>query len=544
MASAKCNELVNRASEAKNMANQAFQQLARIRGLVAQTEDLGELNDLQDRRSNVSQLANDAAKLADALLQQAKQNNCGAEVEGKIEVELNYARNVFNQLSTIGGDIAFKIKRIEDRNKVLEKEKQAEADAKDSEKASTTKNNAGTGTPGTAGSGATATPDAAKLEEIQVTAKRKPEQLEEVQVTGVKKDTTGLDEVQVTGKRSPDALEEVQVTGKRSPDGLEEVTVTGKRATDPAAKGNNNTVPGIKKAQAQAVLKDTTNFTAKKDWRVRLSLSPGANYLYKAQNPGILAPLLATDGVLFPYTPSIQVSYTAGYDSTQLTHSNYKFFQYTSSNVDNINLTCDFTAQDTYEANYLLAVIHFFRSATKMFYGQDENPKPGTPPPLCYLFGLGEYQFNAHPLAITNFSYSLPNNVDYIRAGFSNPNPTSRGINPPIKSPEKPKILDTILGAVQQTRLVQGVAKLGKVVGLDIIPGGGLANPSFQNNTGFNSAVPPGTSEPTYVPTSIQISISCVPIVSRYDISNTFSLRDYATGELLRGVKRSGGGIW
>lgn len=445
----------------------------------------------------------------------------GKEFRDPKELE-NYAKSVFDEK-----DVRFQ--RLRDEfNAAVDVQDQLEKDLQACEagEAAKKENNSGTGAPGTAGEGK----DASK------TPATTP-----APVTGA---TGATGATAATGQTAPDALEEVQVTGKRTPDGLEEVTVTGKRATDPAAKGNNNTVPGIKKAQAQAVLKDTTNFTAKKDWRVRLSLSPGANYLYKAQNPGILAPLLATDGVLFPYTPSIQVSYTAGYDSTQLTHSNYKFFQYTSSNVDNINLTCDFTAQDTYEANYLLAVIHFFRSATKMFYGQDENPKPGTPPPLCYLFGLGEYQFNAHPLAITNFSYSLPNNVDYIRAGFSNPNPTSRGINPPIKSPEKPKILDTILGAVQQTRLVQGVAKLGKVVGLDIIPGGGLANPSFQNNTGFNSAVPPGTSEPTYVPTSIQISISCVPIVSRYDISNTFSLRDYATGELLRGVKRSGGGIW
>ena len=397
------------------------------------------------------------------------------------------------------------------------------------QKATTSQSNAGNGQPGSAQASSTAD----DLQGVTVTGKKSP--------TPIDTGNDGLDGVTVTGKRSPEP-----VTGT---DGLDGVTVTGKRATDPGATGNNNTVPGIKKSQSQAALKDTTNFEAKKDWRVRLSLSPGANYLYKAQNPGILAPLLVTDGVLFPYTPSIQVNYTASYDGTQLTHSNYKFFQYTSSNVDSVNLTCDFTAQDTYEANYLLAVIHFFRSATKMFYGQDENPKPGTPPPLCYLFGLGEYQFNAHPLAITNFSYSLPNNVDYIRAnlnesGSSNFSPTARRSNAPTKAPEKPKILDAVLGAVQQTRLVQGIAKLGNVIGVDLIPGGGLSNPSSQNNKGFNSIVPPGTNEPTYVPTSIQLSISCVPIVSRYDISNTFSLRDYATGELLRGVKRSGGGIW
>ena len=94
------------------------------------------------------------------------------------------------------------------------------------------------------------------------------------------------------------------------------------------------------------------------------------------------------------------VAYNANYSTEELVHSNYKLFTYKGSSVDQISITCDFTAQDTKEANYLLAVIHFFRSVTKMFYGQDNGPKPGTPPPLCFLTGLGAFQFNEHPLEI------------------------------------------------------------------------------------------------------------------------------------------------
>jgi hypothetical protein len=46
------------------------------------------------------------------------------------------------------------------------------------------------------------------------------------------------------------------------------------------------------------------------------------------------------------------------------------------------------------------------------------------------------------------------------------------------------------------------------------------------------------------VPTKIQIQITAVPIVTRNDISNNFNLADYASGELLRGSRRNGGGIW
>ena len=268
----------------------------------------------------------------------------------------------------------------------------------------------------------------------------------------------------------------------------------------------------IRFTREQATLQDNSNFNAKADWRVRLSLAPGADYLYAAPNPGILAPLVDTSGVIFPYTPGISVSYAAQYDATTLTHSNYKYYTYNSSSVDTITLSCDFTAQDVFEANYLLAVIHFFRSMTKMFYGQDENPKNGTPPPLCYLYGLGAFQFDKHPLVIQGFTYTLPTEVDYIRAGDSSSlQSTSR-----TKANSKPG----------ETRMAMS----------GIQPGATVAPPQF---SGAYRVL-----EPTYVPTKIQLSITAVPIISRNDISNNFSLKNYATGSLLRGSERLGGGIW
>jgi hypothetical protein len=323
-------------------------------------------------------------------------------------------------------------------------------------------------------------------------------------------------------------------------------------AKGPDTLTNTNAgLPGqVKNTRAQATLQDTTNFNQRKDWRVRLALSPGAQqakYLYYSDTPGILAPLQATDGVIFPYTPSINVTYGATYNSVIPAHSNYKIFQYESSFVDSINITCDFTAQDTDEANYVLAVIHFFRSVTKMFYGQDQFPKPGTPPPLCYLFGMGEFQFNAHPLAVTNFTYNLPTDVDYIRAGAIT---ATAGVSrAPEANAKKPKKTNPFQ-AVGERLAQNAVKKIGGVAGgilSKLIPGGQLAGPNFngsQNSTGFNSTVPPGTKDPTYVPTKISISISAVPIVSRYDISNRFSVQDYASGKLLNGTKQAGGGIW
>lgn len=371
------------------------------------------------------------------------------------------------------------------------------------------------------------------------------DQLEEVEITATKKEPTPIEdpnelqEVTVTGKKAPNPVEPPEGTTAADPaDELTEVTVTGTRNT------NVGIPPNVKKTQAQSTLQDTTNFKQKKDWRFRLSLSPGATYLYKDKNNKLLSILNDTDGIIFPYTPSVSVTYAANYDGVNPTHSNYKIYNYTNSNVDNINITCDFTAQDTYEANYLLAVIHFLRSATKMFYGKDENPKAGTPPPLCYLFGFGQYQFNAHPVVINNFTYTLPTDVDYIRAGAITTSPGESKASEQPKSASKAKGWGEIAQDYIQGRLEQGIAKIGNSIGLSLSPGGGTGGPVFGGESGFNSQIPPGTVDPTYVPTKINISFNCLPIVSRYQNSTQFSLKEYANGTLLAGTKRPGGGIW
>jgi hypothetical protein len=293
--------------------------------------------------------------------------------------------------------------------------------------------------------------------------------------------------------------------------------------TAPAATGASSGITGAKQsATAQATAQDQANFSAAKDWRVRLALAPGANYLYKSSSPGILEPLKATDGVIFPYTPTINVTYAANYDAQSVTHSNYKVYQYQSSSVDSVNVSGDFTCQDVFEANYLLATIHFFRSMTKMFYGQDTNPKNGTPPPLCYIYGMGGYQFDALPLAVTGFTYNLPADVDYIAttgaspAGSPQPSVTNNNTN-------------------KSANFLSGAARL---LGINIAPGGAPKPPTYPTT-------PTASGESTtWVPTKIQLSITFAPVQSRNMVSNKFSLQEYGTGNLLRGSKNPGGGMW
>ena len=270
------------------------------------------------------------------------------------------------------------------------------------------------------------------------------------------------------------------------------------------------------KTALQPTLQARNKQPASADWRVRLQLAPGATYLYQDLSPGILAPLAATDGVIFPYTPSIETSYNANYDTYDLTHSNFRGYFYKGSKVNDINIRAIFTAQDTREAGYMLAVIHFFRSVTKMFYGAND-PLRGAPPPLTYLTGLGQYQFNQHPCVVQSFNYSLPSEVDYIRAEAPNNNGTNLGIR---RSPG---------GRQPPSDIRLGGTETKPPAGAQFKPGETSAAAAAALSQNVNNL-----SQATYVPTKIEISLVLLPINTRSQVSQQFNMQGFANGQLLK----------
>jgi len=152
---------------------------------------------------------------------------------------------------------------------------------------------------------------------------------------------------------------------------------------------------------------------AGEDWRIRLSLAPGAKILYNSPNAGLLQPILSTGGFIFPITPQVQVQHNAKYSAQSLTHSNYEMQFYEGSSVSAMMINGEFPIQTIEEGQYLLAAIMFFRAATKMFWGGND-PLAGTPPPIVYLDGYGEQYFPHVPCVITQFMHTLPDTVDYI----------------------------------------------------------------------------------------------------------------------------------
>jgi len=150
--------------------------------------------------------------------------------------------------------------------------------------------------------------------------------------------------------------------------------------------------------------------TTSEDWRVRIMLPDIPSF----KNSSLLTPLIESDeSLVFPTLPQILITHTADYDSIAPTHSNYAYPVYSNSTVEDINIACEWPVENEADGKYWIAAVHFFRSVTKMFYG--DSPNRGAPPPVCYLKGYGDYVFNNIPVVVKMFSMDLNDGVDYIK---------------------------------------------------------------------------------------------------------------------------------
>lgn len=153
-----------------------------------------------------------------------------------------------------------------------------------------------------------------------------------------------------------------------------------------------------------------------RDNRIRISPKEGQRDEIFGDENSILYMLRETDGVFFPYTPTIDFSHRAEYSSMAPTHANTSYYTYTHTPAIQITIQGQFSAQNLAEAKYTLAAMHFFRTVTKMHFGfqEAEEGTAGLPPPVLNLNGYGEYMFDNLSIIIQEFKMDMPNNVDYI----------------------------------------------------------------------------------------------------------------------------------
>lgn len=151
--------------------------------------------------------------------------------------------------------------------------------------------------------------------------------------------------------------------------------------------------------------------------RVRLRPKPDAiSQIYGSG--GILTPLRQTNGMVFPYQPTINYQQDVNYTTIDMVHTNQEFYAYTRTNAVKLTVSGQFTVQNQTEGVYSLACIHFLRTVTKMYFGK--GARVGTPPPVLLFDAYGTYMFNQLPVIVTNFSVALPNDVDYVPVDLAN----------------------------------------------------------------------------------------------------------------------------
>lgn len=162
---------------------------------------------------------------------------------------------------------------------------------------------------------------------------------------------------------------------------------------------------------------DTSNNSDAKGRRVRLRPKPAAAMQIYGSN-GLLQPLRQTNGMVWPYQPNIAWAQPVTYSGMELIHTNQDIQAYVATPSPKFTVTGDFSVQNQEQGIYSLAAIHFLRTVTKMHFGSTD-PNAGTPPPVLLFDAYGQYMFNQLPVIVTNFSVTLPPDVDYVPVDLS-----------------------------------------------------------------------------------------------------------------------------
>lgn len=160
------------------------------------------------------------------------------------------------------------------------------------------------------------------------------------------------------------------------------------------------------------------------DWRARLRPKKGGEDKFYSRvgvddalgGQALMDPIKQSGGMVWQNTPSVFVQGSADYNSAIMQGMNYPIRTFINSNPGDIPVTADFTANDIYEARYMLAIYAFLRTATKAYFGDAAvaTGDYGTPPPVLLFEYLGDHGFNKVPVIISNYSIQYPDNVHYV----------------------------------------------------------------------------------------------------------------------------------
>jgi hypothetical protein len=175
------------------------------------------------------------------------------------------------------------------------------------------------------------------------------------------------------------------------------------------------------------------------DWRVKLNCNFG---LFG----GAFDRLSETGGFVWPYLPNITVASKANYTQIDPIHNIQPFYAYKNSQVDDIQISGEFSVENEMDAAYWIQGTTFLKTATKMFFGQGDHV--GNPPVVCNLTGYGARIFNNVPVIVKSFSVDFKDDVNYMKY-------TPAGGGAPTWVPIMSTISVTVSPIYNRTRLRQ-----------------------------------------------------------------------------------------
>lgn len=253
------------------------------------------------------------------------------------------------------------------------------------------------------------------------------------------------------------------------------------------------------------------------DWRVQVSVPPIPSF---TSSP-VLAPLKSAGGAIFPYTPTLRISNSSTYETSRPLHQNFGFHSFVNSQADAISIQAPFYVEDAAQGAYWIAMVHYFRSMTKMFTGEDDLG--GNPPPIAYFNAYGEYVFKNVPVVVTSFSVDLGSDSDYIAVDPNAAASLTNAYGDPAAS-----ALTTATAFVSAVNPKAG-AKLALANGIGQTVKG-IAG-SFQRQlAGAGGGTQGGK---TYVPTKSTMTVMLQPVYSR-DSARSFSLDKFVKGDYVK----------
>ena len=217
------------------------------------------------------------------------------------------------------------------------------------------------------------------------------------------------------------------------------------------------------------------------DWRARLQVMRANKdeFFGELKEGDLMKPLKDDRGIVFQYQPSMFIAYAATYDTQVFQGSNYPLHTYMSSTPPTIPIQVQYSCTNQEEARYLLAMMQFLKVSTKAQFGEMAvmNNKVGRQPPVLEFSYLGPHGYDRVPVVINDVNFIMVNNVDYI----------------PVSHP-----------AVKSEYHVSAFAS--------------------ENEQGGSATV-------TYVPTDIDMTITCLPQYSPRRIRRAFNLDDMRKGK-------------